>query len=132
MSKTLFFLRCGKHCYLGPMALKIQITGEMCLVLEGALHCSVLKLLSCPFSAIYQGLYSTDFTSSSFKVKFSMKLTYITPDDDLDFMQNEDSPSNGNASRLANINTLWDDDYPWSDWYSAEDPIKGKTLIFFP
>jgi len=24
--------------------------------------------------------------------------------------------------------TLWDNDCPWSEWYSAEDPVKGKSL----
>ena len=26
-------------------------------------------------------------------------------------------------------NRLWDDEFPWSEWYSAEDPVKGFELI---
>lgn len=73
-------------------------------------------------------------TTGLFKVHFSMKLTYRTPphDDDDDVILGGDSEiteSGGNSEGDSLRRTQWDDDCPWSEWYSAEDPIKGFELI---
>lgn len=58
-----------------------------------------------------------------------MKLTYRTPpdDDDIDMQgsdaditESEENPESNTRSKIQ-----WDDDCPWTEWYSAEDPIKG-------
>ncbi|KAK8515791.1 hypothetical protein V6N12_075812 [Hibiscus sabdariffa] len=69
-----------------------------------------------------------------FKVRLIMKLTYRTlpNDDEDDGIQDADAenaasetmPGGGNHSRKH-----WDDDCPWSEWYSAEDPVKGFDLV---
>ncbi|XP_031486194.1 uncharacterized protein LOC116254766 [Nymphaea colorata] len=65
-------------------------------------------------------------------VHFTMRLTYRTPpyDDDNEgiYVVAENSESNGNSEAVC-VKTLWDDDCPWAEWYSAEDPIKGFELI---
>lgn len=79
--------------------------------------------------------YSTlDFSVHLFKVHFTMKLTYRTlpNDEDDDGVQENDADITeaGGSSRSETHNrTQWDDDCPWSEWYSAEDPIKGFELI---
>lgn len=58
-----------------------------------------------------------------------MKLTYqtILHDDDNEVeganaeAYNFDASSGGEMHRKAQ----WDEDCPWSEWYSAEDPVKG-------
>ncbi|GMI84043.1 hypothetical protein like AT5G58510 [Hibiscus trionum] len=79
--------------------------------------------------------YSTlDHPVHLFKVHLIMKLTYRTlpNDDEDDGIQDADAenaasetmPGSGNRSRKH-----WDDDCPWSEWYSAEDPVKGFDLV---
>lgn len=62
-----------------------------------------------------------------------MKLTYRTPpfdgDDDAQVMEHEILQSPGKSAGQAYIKTSWDDDYPWSIWYSAEDPLRGGILF---
>ena len=59
-----------------------------------------------------------------------MKLTYRTlPYDDdnnkgIDF---ENTKSGENLTGETSNETLWDNDCSWSDWYSSEDPVKGKS-----
>nr|CAD1841900.1 unnamed protein product [Ananas comosus var. bracteatus] len=78
-------------------------------------------------------LDSSDFTASYIKVHFAMKLTYRTPpydyDDEVDSSEQEVRESEGETDRLARMKTQWDDDCPWTEWYSAEDPVKGFELI---
>lgn len=79
--------------------------------------------------------YSTlDFAVHLFKVHVMMKLTYHTlpyDDDNVDDIQetfsgNTESGQDGDTRQKKQ----WDDDCPWSEWYSAEDPVKGKELPF--
>ncbi|XP_031388394.1 rab3 GTPase-activating protein catalytic subunit isoform X2 [Punica granatum] len=78
--------------------------------------------------------YSTmDPSAHAFQVRFKLKLTYETlaHDDDDSTQQIEDEVSESVESPLAENHTRsqWDDDCPWSEWYSAEDPVKGFELI---
>ncbi|XP_047330681.1 rab3 GTPase-activating protein catalytic subunit [Impatiens glandulifera] len=76
--------------------------------------------------------YSTlDLSMHLFKVHFTMKSTYRTfpygdddeiPETDLDITNTQ----NGAGTRGR---TQWDDDCPWSEWYTTEDPITGINLI---
>lgn len=78
--------------------------------------------------------WTSDHLTHLFKVYLMMKLTYRTlpNDDENDGIQHADAenaesetmPDGGNRNRKH-----WDDDCPWSEWYSAEDPVKGN-LIF--
>ncbi|KAG5515066.1 hypothetical protein RHGRI_036190 [Rhododendron griersonianum] len=74
-----------------------------------------------------------DFSMHLFKVHFRMKLTYRTiPYDDDDELQGADveiSKSGENPGGDIRNKTQWDDDCPWSEWYSSEDPVKGFDLI---
>lgn len=74
-----------------------------------------------------------DFSASLFKVHFTMKLTYRTPpyddDDDIQGGESEITESDGNSEVDNHSKTQWDDDCPWSEWYTAEDPIKGRLVM---
>lgn len=57
-----------------------------------------------------------------------MKLSYKTPEYDHD---NETLDSEATEPLTENEvakhpRKLWDDDCPWAEWYSAEDPVKGN------
>lgn len=60
-----------------------------------------------------------------------MRLTYETfahDDDDDDIVQGLDTepPEIGRSpGRDNHTRSHWDDDCPWNEWYSAEDPLKG-------
>lgn len=60
-----------------------------------------------------------------------MKLTYrtfpIDDDDDIQEADAEITESGGNSVSNTHSRTQWDDDCPWSVWYSAEDPVKGES-----
>ncbi|KAE9598640.1 putative Rab3 GTPase-activating protein catalytic subunit [Lupinus albus] len=61
-----------------------------------------------------------------------MKLTYKTLHFDDDSMKGFDAENNKSDEDLtgdASDMTQWDDDCSWSQWYSAEDPVKGFKLI---
>ncbi|OMP02386.1 Rab3 GTPase-activating protein catalytic subunit [Corchorus olitorius] len=78
--------------------------------------------------------YSTvDHSMHLFKVHLVMKLTYRTipnNDDDDDMQVDEENEESEASSAGGNRNRKhWDDDCPWSEWYSAEDPVKGFDLI---
>ncbi|KAK2643403.1 hypothetical protein Ddye_025166 [Dipteronia dyeriana] len=77
--------------------------------------------------------YSTlDISMHIFKVRFTMKLTYQTlpyDDDDIREVDAENIESSEDRGGDSNNKTQWDDDCPWSEWYSAEDPVKGFGLI---
>ncbi|GLU02575.1 hypothetical protein SLE2022_198210 [Rubroshorea leprosula] len=76
---------------------------------------------------------SLDHSTHLFKVHFTMKLTYRTLHyDDDDDIQGADADNVGPGADLdgrSSNKTQWDDDCPWSEWYSAEDPVKGFDLI---
>ncbi|XP_061349998.1 uncharacterized protein LOC133295216 [Gastrolobium bilobum] len=73
--------------------------------------------------------YSTlDLSVHNFKVQFAMKLTYRTLPYDDDYMKGfdiENTKSGENLNDETSNGTQWDDDCSWSEWYSAEDPVKG-------
>uniref|UniRef100_A0A2P2M4T3 Rab3 GTPase-activating protein catalytic subunit isoform X1 n=1 Tax=Rhizophora mucronata TaxID=61149 RepID=A0A2P2M4T3_RHIMU len=78
--------------------------------------------------------YSTlDLQMHHFEVHFSMKSTYRTlPFDEDDDLQNLDAgheENERNSGGDTHSKLHWDDDCPWSEWYSAEDPVKGFELI---
>ncbi|KAG2673013.1 hypothetical protein I3760_13G069700 [Carya illinoinensis] len=78
--------------------------------------------------------YSTlDLPVHLFKVNFTMKLTYRTipydDDHDLQGTDAEITEPGGSPGSDTHNRVQWDDDCPWSEWYSAEDPIKGFELI---
>lgn len=81
-------------------------------------------------------LYSVDLSTADIRVHCTMKLTYRTPpyDDDEDGddgenLETESKESRGDNDRPNHIRSQWDDDCPWAEWYSAEDPVKGFELI---
>lgn len=76
--------------------------------------------------------YATmDVSINYFKVQFKMRLTYRTAVHDDEGELLEDAGDITKSSEVsesgANRKLLWDDDCPWSEWYSAEDPIRGFT-----
>ncbi|XP_065880724.1 uncharacterized protein [Euphorbia lathyris] len=81
--------------------------------------------------------YTTlDHAMRLFEVHFTMKSTYRTApsdDDDSDLQSRstdtEESRRNSIADADTPIRSQWDDDCPWSEWYSAENPVKGFELI---
>ncbi|KAH1196981.1 Rab3 GTPase-activating protein catalytic subunit [Glycine max] len=57
-------------------------------------------------------------------------LTFRTlPYDDDNIKDAKISKSGENLTGEMSIGTQWDDDCSWSEWYSAEDPVKGFELI---
>lgn len=73
-----------------------------------------------------------DFSTSFFKVHFSMKLMYRTlPYDEEEDVQTGDSEVKDSSTSDDNvrIKIQWDDDCPWTEWYSAEDPLRSKCSI---
>ncbi|XVF46202.1 hypothetical protein PTKIN_Ptkin03bG0008600 [Pterospermum kingtungense] len=79
--------------------------------------------------------YSTpDHSMHIFKVHLVMKLTYRTlpnddDDDDIQEAENENAESEVMPGSDNRNRKHWDDDCPWSEWYSAEDPVKGFDLV---
>lgn len=78
--------------------------------------------------------YTTvDWSMNHFEVHFKMKLTYRTPIyDDEDEIHDPDADITGsseNPEGEVHVKTQWDEDFPWSKWYTAEDPIKGFELL---
>lgn len=77
--------------------------------------------------------YSTlDFAMHLYKVHFTMTSTYRTihhdDDDDLQSLGTEKEEYGDNHGSETRSRSQWDDDCPWSEWYSAEDPVKGLEL----
>ncbi|CAI0399895.1 unnamed protein product [Linum tenue] len=81
---------------------------------------------------------SLDLVSYHFKVHLRMKSTYRTfshdDDEDDDYasaqgLNPQDIDGMGSPRVDSHSRAQWDDDCPWSEWYSAEDPIKGVELI---
>lgn len=81
-------------------------------------------------------VYSTvDLSMHLFKVHFKMRLTYRTlpPDDDdvVDIQGSDTEISESGVKPEFDVQhkVQWDDDCPWSEWYSAEDPVKGEPAF---
>ncbi|MCH82156.1 rab3 GTPase-activating protein catalytic subunit-like [Trifolium medium] len=78
--------------------------------------------------------YSTlDLSVHNFKVRIAMKLTFRTLPFDEDYMKDFDAKFTNSGENLTgetSNGTQWDDDCSWSEWYSAEDPVKvqGNSL----
>ncbi|KAL2540795.1 hypothetical protein Adt_01773 [Abeliophyllum distichum] len=74
-----------------------------------------------------------DVSMQQFKIHFKMRLTYRTPTyDDDDELHEADvgiMESGGNAESETRKKTQWDDDCPWSEWYTTDDPVKGFELL---
>ncbi|XP_075078987.1 uncharacterized protein LOC107824993 isoform X5 [Nicotiana tabacum] len=76
-----------------------------------------------------------DLSTHLFEVSFKMKLTYCTlpydEDDDDDVQEPEAGSTESGGSPKSNHHnkSQWDDDCPWSEWYSSEDPVRGFELI---
>lgn len=87
-----------------------------------------------PFSGYIPKAYTAvDWSMNHFEVHFKMKLTYRTPihdeedefhDPDADITGSSENPEVENHGKAQ-----WDDNFPWSKWYSAEDPVNGETLL---
>ncbi|CAN8301333.1 unnamed protein product [Cochlearia groenlandica] len=82
---------------------------------------------------VYSGV---DFSMHNFKVHFTMRLTYQTFPDDEEDEENDmdelmsDKPDTAEHEGSESRNKVhWDDDCPWSEWYSAEDPLRGFELV---
>lgn len=71
-----------------------------------------------------------DLSMHHVEVQFKMKLTYKTPiygeEDELQEFEAEGIESGESLKSDKRGKTQWDDDCPWSQWYSAEDPVKGR------
>ncbi|XP_014489855.1 rab3 GTPase-activating protein catalytic subunit isoform X4 [Vigna radiata var. radiata] len=73
-----------------------------------------------------------DLPTNFFKVQFAMMLTYkmLAHDDyNMKAIDAQNTNSGENLTGETSNETLWDNDCPWSEWYSAEDPVKGFELI---
>ncbi|XP_023522736.1 rab3 GTPase-activating protein catalytic subunit isoform X3 [Cucurbita pepo subsp. pepo] len=75
---------------------------------------------------------SMDISMNLFKVHFTMKLTFkilLSDDDDIRRDDAEMAESVYESAVGTSGKGQWDDDCPWSEWYSSEDPVKGFELI---
>ncbi|XP_018473723.2 uncharacterized protein LOC108844938 isoform X2 [Raphanus sativus] len=81
---------------------------------------------------VYSGV---DFSMHNFKVHCLMRLKYQTftsdeedEESDMDeFMDDKADTAEHNGSESRN-KVNWDDDCPWSEWYSAGNPLRGFGL----
>ncbi|XP_057548296.1 uncharacterized protein LOC130826744 isoform X3 [Amaranthus tricolor] len=114
---TVFTRRFESDCIRSQVPVKL-------MHLEGLYELFVSKFA---FSAV-------DFSVHRYKIHFTMRLTYRTLpyDDDDDYMHEseaENTESSVSAKQELHQRSQWDDDCPWSSWYSAEDPVKGFELV---
>ncbi|XP_042017367.1 rab3 GTPase-activating protein catalytic subunit-like isoform X2 [Salvia splendens] len=76
---------------------------------------------------------AVDWSMNHFEVHFKMKLTYRTPiHDDEDEIHDPDADITGSSENPEvdnHVKAQWDDNFPWSKWYSAEDPVNGFELL---
>ncbi|XP_057862920.2 uncharacterized protein LOC131071205 isoform X3 [Cryptomeria japonica] len=77
---------------------------------------------------------STEFFTPFFQVHYTMRLTYKTPvtgyeSEQHGLNQSESTETSTTADSDLFNKRQWDDDFPWSEWYSVEDPVKGFELI---
>ncbi|XP_023644136.1 rab3 GTPase-activating protein catalytic subunit isoform X2 [Capsella rubella] len=82
---------------------------------------------------VYSGV---DFSMHNFRVHFMMRLTYQTfpydeedDENDMDELMGDKADTAENYGSDSRNKVLWDDDCPWSEWYSAEDPLRGFELV---
>ncbi|KAL2227631.1 UNVERIFIED_CONTAM: hypothetical protein Sindi_2121800 [Sesamum indicum] len=77
--------------------------------------------------------YAAVDLSMKFKVHFKTKLTYRTltyeDEDEVEGADADISVTGEIFETEATGRMQWDDDCPWSEWYSAEDPVKGFELL---
>lgn len=82
---------------------------------------------------IFKAYSTMDLSVHVFQVHFTMKLTYQTlaTDEEEDDMQgaNSEFSESGESARDNHTKSMWDDDCPWSEWYSAENPVKGSSYF---
>lgn len=114
---TVFTRRFESDCIRSQVPVKL-------MHLEGLYELFVSKFA---FSAL-------DLSMQLFRVQFTMKLTYRTLpcNDDDDHMSEAEVETTGSSADVnidPHYRSQWDDDCPWSEWYSAEDPVKGFELI---
>lgn len=77
---------------------------------------------------------SSDAFAPIVRVHYTMRLTYRTHVLGHELEQHEENESRSTETNVSTENDLfnnrqWDDDLPWSEWYSVEDPVKGFELI---
>ncbi|XP_059300666.1 uncharacterized protein LOC132052939 isoform X1 [Lycium ferocissimum] len=74
-----------------------------------------------------------DLSMHLFQVNLKMKLTYRTlpygEDDDVQEPEGGFTESGESPKTNHQIRKQWDDNCPWSEWYSAEDPLRGFELL---
>lgn len=68
------------------------------------------------------------------KIRSTVRLTYCTPMPGFETVPTEDalSPSVRPVENFEGdfeSKGQWDEEYPWADWYTVDDPIKGFELI---
>ncbi|KAL0673270.1 hypothetical protein Bca4012_001251 [Brassica carinata] len=78
---------------------------------------------------VYSGV---DFSMRNFKVHFMMRLKYQTftsdeedEESDMDEYMGDKADTEEHSGSESRNKVNWDDDCPWNEWYSAEDPLKG-------
>lgn len=71
----------------------------------------------------------------NFKVHFTMRLTYQTfpydeedEENDMDELMSDKADTAEHYGSESRNKVHWDDDCPWSEWYSAEDPLRGTSM----
>ncbi|KAK7250977.1 hypothetical protein RIF29_33794 [Crotalaria pallida] len=83
-----------------------------------------------PVKLMHLEAYSAlDLSAQLFKVQFAMKLTYRTlpyDDNNIEDVDAHNAKSGENLTAETSNGTLWDNDCSWSEWCSAEDPVKGE------
>ncbi|CAA7032325.1 unnamed protein product [Microthlaspi erraticum] len=82
---------------------------------------------------VYSGV---DFSMHNFRVHFRMRLTYQTfpydeedEENDMDELMDDKADNAEHHGSESRNKVHWDDDCPWSEWYSAEDPLRGFELV---
>uniref|UniRef100_A0A1J3DV19 Rab3 GTPase-activating protein catalytic subunit n=1 Tax=Noccaea caerulescens TaxID=107243 RepID=A0A1J3DV19_NOCCA len=82
---------------------------------------------------VYSGV---DFSMHNFRIHFMMRLTYQTfpyeeedEENDMDELMGDKEDNAEHYGSESRNKVHWDDDCPWSEWYSAEDPLRGFELV---
>eukprot|EP00250_Pteridium_aquilinum_P017952 c23859_g4_i1 orf=95-2845(-) len=68
------------------------------------------------------------------KIRSTVRLTYRTPTPGFEIVPTEDalSPSVKPVENFEDdlaTKVQWDEEYPWAEWYTVDDPVKGFELI---
>ena len=94
------------------------------LIYSWCYHLTLLSIII-DFHLILKAYSTLDISVHLFEVQFAMKLTYRTlPFDDDELIRGADAEITKTGQNSSK--TQWDDDCPWSEWYSSEDPVKGN------